>query len=176
MTKNGRIKFFEELYRIYYGNLILFAQSFVYQKDTAEDLVQEAFLHLWDSPPNENESLKSYLYAAVRNKCLNHLRHLQVEDKYRKKEMEALQISETYDMLHDEALIEKIKLAVEGLPEKCKLSFKMCVFQDMKYKEVAEELGVSLDTVKDHMKRAYRFLKQYNFDEFLKFIPFFFVV
>ena len=165
-----KVEAFEELYRLYYEALTVFAQTYVYQMDIAEDIVQESFFQLWDTDVSTriHKSIKSYLYAAVRNKCLNHLRHLQVEDKYRQKEMEAISFSGSYEMLEDDELIEKVKKAVEELPEKCKLTFKMCVLQEMRYKEVSEELGVSIDTVKDHMKRAYRFLRKYRFDDYLK--------
>ena len=161
---------FEELYRLYYAELCIFAQTYVYQMDIAEDIVQESFYQLWDTTASQRitKSIKSYLYSVIRNKCLNHLRRLQVEDKYRQKEMEAIKFASNYEMVEDEELIERVKQAVEELPEKCKLTFKMCVLQDMKYKEVAEELGLSVDTIKDHMKRAYRFLRQHKFDDYLK--------
>lgn len=161
---------FEELYRLYYSDLTVFAQTYVYQLDVAEDIVQEAFFQLWNTSTSEGitKSLKSYLYTAIRNKCLNHLRHLQVEDKYRKKEVDAVHISGAYELVEDEELISLVKQAVESLPEKSRQTFKMCVLQDMKYKEVAEELGVSVHTVKDHMKRAYRFLREHRFDDYLK--------
>lgn len=163
-------KAFEELYRLYYADLTVFAQTYVYQLDIAEDIVQESYYQLWESASSQRitKSLKSYLYSTIRNKCLNYLRHLQVEDKYRKKEMDAIQFAGNYEMVDDEDLIGRIKHAVEDLPEKCRITFKMCVLQDMKYKEVAEELGLSVDTIKDHMKRAYRFLRQCNFDDYLK--------
>lgn len=161
---------FEELYRLYYSDLTVFAQTYVYQLDIAEDIVQEAFFQLWDTSLSQGitKSLKSYLYTLIRNKCLNHLRHLQVEDKYRKKEVEAVHVSGLYEMIEDEELLSRIKEAVDSLPERCRETFKMSVLQDMKYKEIAEELDLSVNTVKDHMKRAYRFLREYRFGDYLK--------
>jgi DNA-directed RNA polymerase specialized sigma subunit, sigma24 homolog len=88
-------KAFEELYRLYYADLTVFAQTYVYQLDIAEDIVQESYYQLWESASSQRitKSLKSYLYSTIRNKCLNYLRHLQVEDKYRKKEMDAIQFA-----------------------------------------------------------------------------------
>jgi len=169
-----KVEAFEELYSLYYADITVFAQTYVYQQDVAEDLVQECIYTLWESAHSQhiNKSLKSYLYSAVRNKCLNHLRHLQVEDKYRSKEMHAIQFSGSYDIVDDEELIGKIKAAIEDMPEKSRLAFKMSVLQDMKYKEIAEELDLSINTVKDHMKRAYRFLREYRFDDYLKLMIF----
>ncbi|PCH71466.1 MAG: RNA polymerase sigma-70 factor [Bacteroidales bacterium] len=163
---------FEELYKLYYADLTVFAQGYVYQQDIAEDLVQETIYQLWETASSQRitKSIKSYLYASIRNKCLNYLRHLKVEDKYRKKEVDAIQFSGVYEMVDDEELIEKIKLAIEDLPEKCRLTFKMFVLQDMKYKEIAEELNLSINTVKDHMKRAYRFLREYRFNDYFKLV------
>lgn len=163
---------FEELYKLYYADLTVFAQGYVYQQDIAEDLVQETIYQLWETASSQRitKSIKSYLYTSIRNKCLNYLRHLKVEDKYRKKEVDAIQFSGVYEMVDDEELIEKIKLAIEDLPEKCRLTFKMFVLQDMKYKEIAEELNLSINTVKDHMKRAYRFLREYRFNDYFKLV------
>jgi len=175
--QNKKVEAFEELYRLFYGDLTVYAQTYVYQQDIAEDLVQECFYTLWDSDysQNINKSLKSYLYSVVRNKCLNHLRHLQVEDKYRSKEMHAIQFSESYDILDDEELIGKVKAAIEYLPEKCRLTFKMAVLQEMKYIEIAEELDLSVNTVKYHIKNAYRILRKYRFDNYIKLMLFLFM-
>ncbi len=172
--QNKKVKAYEELYHLYYSDLTVFAQTYVYQQDIAQDIVQDTIFHLWETDLSTtiNKSLKSYLYTSVRNKCLNHLRHLQVEDKHRTKEMEAVQFSGAYQMVEDEELIERIQAAVEELPEKCKVTFKMAVIQDLKYKEIAEELDLSVNTVKDHMKRAYRFLREYHFDDYLKLLIF----
>lgn len=172
--QNKKVKAYEELYQLYYSDLTVFAQTYVYQQDIAQDIVQETIFHLWETELSTtiNKSLKSYLYSSVRNKCLNHLRHLQVEDKHRTKEMEAVQFSGAYQMVEDEELIGRIQDAIEDLPEKCKLTFKMSVLQDLKYKEIAEELDLSVNTVKDHMKRAYRFLREYHFDDYLKLLVF----
>lgn len=170
--QNKKIEAFEELYKLYYSDATIFAQTYVYRLDIAEDLVQECIQLLWESSKSLNikKSLKSYLYSAIRNKCINYLRHLQVEDKYRSKEMHAIQLSEAYDILEDEELIQKVKAAIDNLPEKSKLTFKMAVLQDMKYSEIAEELNISINTVKDSMKRAYRILREYQFDDYLKLV------
>jgi RNA polymerase sigma-70 factor (ECF subfamily) len=169
-----RIESFEDLYHLYFADLVVFAQSYVYQQDIAEDMVQECIFQLWDSKTSLgiNKSVKSYLYSSVRNKCLNHLRRLQVEDKYRQKEMQAISLMGNYELVDDEELIEKVKAAIDQLPEKCRETFKMSVIQDMKYKEIAEELDVSINTVKDQIKRAYRFLREHRFDDYLKVLVF----
>lgn len=170
--KERRVEAYEELYHLYYSKLTVFAQAYVYQQDVAEDIVQDTILKLWESSSKQKitSSIKSYLYASVRNKCINHLRRLKVEDKYRSKEMDALKFSGNYEMVDDDELITKIKQAVEDLPEKSRIAFTMAVLQDMKYQEIADELGLSINTVKDHLKRAYRMLREKKFDDYLKLL------
>lgn len=167
-----KVEAYEELYHLYYSKLTLFAQTYVYQKDVAEDLVQETFYKLWENAENQRitSSIKSYLYSAVKNKCINHLRHLKVEDKYRQKEMDAVNFAGNYEMVNDELLISKIRDRIEDLPEKCRIAFNMAVLQEMKYKEIAEELDLSINTIKDHIKRAYRILREQRFDDYLKLL------
>jgi RNA polymerase sigma-70 factor (ECF subfamily) len=98
------------------------------------------------------------------------LRHLKVEDKYRQKEMDAVNFAGNYEMVNDELLISKIRDRIEDLPEKCRIAFNMAVLQEMKYKEIAEELDLSINTIKDHIKRAYRILREQRFDDYLKLL------
>lgn len=64
----------ETTFKAYYAPLCKYANSFIFDKDLCEDLVQEIFLKIWDKNPDINSSISSYLYRAVKNSCINQLK------------------------------------------------------------------------------------------------------
>jgi len=144
------------LFKRYYKPLCVFAIKYVDDLELAEDIVQEVFIHIWEKD-YEYKNLSSFLFTSVRNACISYLR---------KKAPEYLPMVE--DLLHDEPcdndsmeeLSEKLFKALDELPEKCRKVFKAVVLCNMKYKEVAEELNISVNTVKSNLARAYRLLRE----------------
>ena len=144
------------LFDQYYKRLHLFAEKFIYDSDQAHDIVQDVFLKLWENA--EKLTLKvpvgSYLFAAVRNGCLNYLRDLEVEDRNNRKYAEACVESDNVDMVDDEELWAKVCEAVDNLPERYR---EVCVMRFMdgcKYSEIAVKLGLNEDTVKTRLRRG----------------------
>ena len=105
------------LFDQYYKRLHLFAEKFIYDSDQAHDIVQDVFLKLWENA--EKLTLKvpvgSYLFAAVRNGCLNYLRDLEVEDRNNRKYAEACVDSYNMDLLEDEDALEKVRKVMNHL-------------------------------------------------------------
>ena len=162
---------FEQLFKDHYVHLCNFAYQFTQDTDSAKDITQKVFIYLWENREkmDPEKSLQSYLFTAVRNRSLNYIRD---HKKYRSQildiEVHDFDIPFEEDNFAVEELKEKIAEALSALPEKCRMVFEMSRFRNMKYKEIAEELEVSVKTVEAHMARALKglrtHLKEYNFE------------
>jgi len=160
----------EQLFRQHYQELCFYAFKYVREFATAEDIVQDVFVKLLaqKSRPAMDHP-KYYLYTSVRNASLNRLKknkpNLPIEETERIAP-EAISIEE--EMIESE---QKLKLykAIDRLPEQCKKIFLASNMNDLKYKEVAENLDLSINTVKTQMKKAYRILRDVLKDFYLLF-------
>ena len=167
--KNKELKAFEEIFFKYHGRLVLFALKFTGDLQTAKDIVQDAFLILWEKSENINSSPKAYLFQSVRNNSLNHVRHQKightVKDEFTFK-MHAAEkaiysdFNTPYFSLLELEMEQKIEEVVNSLPEKCLEVFKLSRHKHLKNKEIAKELGVSLKTVEKHISKALSILRQ----------------
>lgn len=158
------------LFEKYHAPLFRFAETYVGCPETSEDIVQEVFIKLWENPETRiSKSLQAYLFLMVRNRCIDYLRFLQVEDKKQKKLMEALILSDSVDLELDEEVSRKIKAAIEELPVQCQQVYCMSVFDGLKHAEIADELGISVNAVKVQVFRAKKSLREklYSLHEFL---------
>ncbi len=147
---------YQLLFDTYFERLFLFASNFVFIDDVANDIVQDVFISLWEKSDSldVNSSLKSFLYAMVRNRCINYIRDMKVEDRNKRLFLEAHIYSDTIDAIEDEDLLEEIRAFINELPEQCREIFKLRTMYGYKYTEIAEEMDVSVDTVKVQLKRA----------------------
>ena len=112
------------------------------------------------------------MYRMVKNKSINHLRHQEVENKYLSY---AMLRNDQYDDYYKDydSLLEKIRKAIEELPPQGKAVFKKCFIENLSYKEVAEELGVSVNTVKTHVSKSLKRLREdFSGDILLLFLQF----
>ena len=160
-------EFFEGLYRDYYSSLVQFCEGILFDSDEAMDVVQEVFLDLW----KKNESIKiettikTYLYTCVKYKAFNRLKKLKIIDKHQDQLKEAYLNALEYDALPDEELKNKIRDIIDDFPTQMKKVLEYHSFYGWKYAEIAEELGISINSVKTHISRAYkRFRKEFNQD------------
>jgi RNA polymerase sigma-70 factor, ECF subfamily len=164
-VNNGEITAYQELYSQYYVPLCVYAKQFVKRKDIAEEIIQDVFISLWEQKGQLNitTSLKGYLYTSVRNHCLNHLKHLQVVNEYNEYYSQLLKDAQDYYILTQEAgdsilianeLEKDLMKAIDSLPENCKKIFLMSRFEGIKHKDIADKLGVTLNTVHKQMSIA----------------------
>lgn len=148
-------------FRIYYeanvSPLILFARRFV-SVEMAEDIIQDIFLDIWDhSEMNEKLPSRSYLFMAVRNKCLNILIREQVKKNYiESTELDNRILGLDYYNSFEKQIIDKEDMQyiydeIEKLPEKCRVIFKMAYFEEKKNAEIAEILDISIRTVEHQL-------------------------
>ena len=150
-------KAYELLYHDYYVPLVLFAGKYVENEEVAKDIVQEFFISLLDKEMvfNNRIALKVYLYTGVRNKSLNYLRHLKIRRQY---EMKMLEEGE----MMEEDVFARILTTVKQLPPQCG-KVMLLTLKGYKISEVAEFMGISLETAKEYKKdgkkRLYNKLK-----------------
>lgn len=160
--KRRNKKVFELIFNKYYKSLLRFAEHHVFSQDTANDIVQETFLRLWEKAPrlHINTSLKAYLFRSVRNRCLDYLRHIQVQDKYKQQLIEAQIYSRATEVDIDRETDRKINEAIQSLPDQCKKILQLSFFEGKKYDEIARQLDISINTVKTQVSRAYKHLRK----------------
>lgn len=161
--QSGQTPAFEMLFKTYYQPLCRYANSYLKDPDGAEEIVQAAFIGFWEKRKTISieTSLKSYLYRAIRNACLNELKHEQVKQKYFAHESikeEAKSEPADHLAIHVE-LEDKIRAAIQTLPEQCRLIFTMSRFEELKYQEIADQLNLSVKTVENQMGKALKIMR-----------------
>lgn len=170
--KTGDKKALETLFERYYVPLCDFAYQFLKSSDLSEEAVSDVFIKLWSNKLQIKlqSNLKAYLYRAVRNNSLNYLKK---EDK----NVEDISILHSLtDSRHtaDHTLLfsefqKEFEESIDLLPERQKLVFRMNRLDGLKYKEIAEILGISIHTVQNHLVESVKTLsKKYNYFNTLK--------
>lgn len=150
----------DDLFRLNYRPLCLYALHYLQDTDLAEDMVQECFTTLWEKIRQgfSITNRRAYLYMAVRNRCLDHLRRKGVQT-------ESLKPHDTYGIIEEDdaeqrsAIEARLWTAIDSLPEKCRQIFLMSKRDGLKYEEIAEELGLSVNTVRNQISKALNTLK-----------------
>ncbi len=161
--REGDERAFQVLFRKYYQAMCHFANQFVTNHETAEEIVQEMFVKLWEkrSVLNIETSVKHYLFRSVRNHCLNQIQHEKIKKQYASKVLEsASQEINPDDYFLEVGLIKKIEQSIDSLPPKRREIFRLSREQGMKYKEIAEVLDISVKTVEAQMGLALKYLRE----------------
>lgn len=169
--KQGKEEAYRYLFNKYYDHLCKIANTFVGDKYVAKSLVGDLFYHLWKERESFqiSTSFEGYLYIAIRNRSLNYLKQAAnkinginvstlLEDGG---DTEALLDEFTgLTALFEEELDEKINSAIEALPKERKAVFRLSRFENLSYKEIAEKKGISINTVRYHIKNALASLRE----------------
>lgn len=165
LIKSGDQKALEQLYEIYYFNLCNFALQFVKSADYAEEVVSDVFLNIWlkRETLSIRSNVKSYLFAATRNRALNFLKTPKVE--FREID-EVHQNSTTTDLEPDAELnysdtLNRIEKIINELPPQRRTIFKLSRIEGLKYREIAEVLSISVNTVQKQMTEAVKHIAKY---------------
>ena len=156
----ARNKDFKELFMDMYPRLVRYAVSLLGDGNDARDIVGDVFEKAWEKRSLLNvETQRSWLYAAVRNACINHLKHQKVELQNVQSLIEATK----YDMQHDyqkhEMLLQQAEGMVRELKEPTCSILRLCYFEHLTYQQTAELLGISPNTVKKHISKALAILR-----------------
>ncbi len=155
-------QFFEEIFKKNYSNLCRYAFGFLKDEEACEDLVQDLFIKLWQDKPEIflDKSVVSYLHTATKNNCISSLRKkimtISVDDE---NAPEIVDIDTSEQQNNTELLYGKIFDAIEQLPPKCAATFKMHRLGGLSYKQIADELNVSVKTVENQIGKAMKILR-----------------
>lgn len=157
----GDRKAFEALFRMHYRPLCGFALGYLKDADRAEDLVQDLFFRLWldRSKLSITTSVKAYLFAAVRNRCLNAVKAGAKVRALNEEADDRLAEEERSEDEHAER-IARVQAAIEALPTERRRVFKLSRYEGLKYHEIAERLGISVKTVENQMGSALKTLRK----------------
>ncbi|WP_297907371.1 RNA polymerase sigma-70 factor [uncultured Parabacteroides sp.] len=154
---------FEEIYVMYSPRMLRFAKEYVLSDEEAENIVQDVFMVLWEKREflDIRMSISSYLFSLVRNKCLDFLKRKIVVDTYKQELTMKMQALEQMEQMYmsDEEIEQILTTAINKLPERCRLIFVKSRIEGKKYREIAEELNLSVNTVENQMGLALKKLR-----------------
>ena len=168
---NCNIKAFEVMFKTYYRALCFQAEGIVGEKEAAEEIVSDFFLKLWEDREiiQITVSLQAYLHKGVYNSCLKYLEHIKVLRKYHEHARyvtENRDLFDTYDddnplsMLISQETTAEIERAIDALPAQCKEVFQLTRMDGLSYQEAADNLGISVNTVRTQITRAMSKLRE----------------
>jgi len=149
---------FKLFFESFYASLCLFANSFLKDLEVSQDIVQDAFLYLWNKRKNfdSESSVKSYLFKHVKDRCLNYLRNKDLRQRIEISKME----TETFfrDSLVEEETYKIIFDAIRNLPPQGQKVIELSL-DGLKNQEIADNLNISINTVKTIKQRAFAALR-----------------
>jgi RNA polymerase sigma-70 factor, ECF subfamily len=153
---------FERFYKVHYRSFFLMACKYLKDSAQAAETVNDVFMKIWEDGDSIriDTSLKSYIYKAVINRCINVLNKNKRALSYHT-DLNIFQ-DESYELrqIEENELMIKLYTAIEQLPDKCRQVFEMSRFEELKQQEIAEKLGISVKTVKNHITIALKQLSK----------------
>lgn len=153
----------ESLFQRYYRQLCLFANNILHDEALAEDIVQSFFAGLCEgrnSLPEDEGARKGYLFIAVRNSCLKHIRSEKVKSKYFDQlDKDMIEEQTIVDAMIQAEVISQLMEAIAQLPGGCRQILHMAIFEKLSNDEIANNLTISINTVKSQKKRAIQLLR-----------------
>jgi len=155
-------KTFSNLFREWYQSLTNFAFRYVDDEQKAQDLVQDAFVSIWNnrSSLQIKSSIKNYLFTTVRNNSLAYLKRMEAEKGVVGISLQLFPEENEMEIeLNRINLKVKIKRAMTQLPPKCMEAFKLCKFEGLTQEEAAKHMGVSVKTIEKQVAKAYKILR-----------------
>ncbi len=150
---------FEKLFRDYFTPLVWYSMKVVKDKDTAREIVHQVYVTLWEKSETIDFSkpVKPYLYTSVYNRSINYLRD---HRKFTGEEkIDPDRFVQNTDALETQETEERIYAAIAELPAKTREIFELSRFENKKYKEIADELEISVKTVEARMSEALKILR-----------------
>lgn len=163
-VSNGNKAAFDALFRKYYNQLVRFAMSYTKDGSMAEEIVQDTFVKIWENAPRitVTSTVGGYFYQAVKNHCLNHIKHETMKKKYEKEHVQEKPV-EKFGAIENVNIVlfrQILSQAVKNLPAKCREIFEMAKFDGLSYDEISEYLEVSAKTVENQMGIALKKLRE----------------
>lgn len=164
---------FEQVFKTYYKNLHAYACSFLNDPDEAEERVQQVFFKIWERAEHLQfqGSIAAYLYRAVHNECLNYQKHEKIKAGHQLYVVHRMKNETINQEPLSKELEQQFREALNELPEQCRTVFQLSRFEDLKYREIADKLDISVKTVENHMGKALKLLRL----KLVDFLPFLFI-
>lgn len=152
---------FRELFTQFYKPLVVAAKIYSGNSPEAEDIVQQMFVRFWEEGLHKkiNTSFRRYLHISVRNACFNHLKQSKPSQQPGISADQEQLAEEAMDFLLHQEELQVFEEAYNELPPQSRKVFELVYFSDQSYKDAAQKLNLSVNTVKSHLKNALRILK-----------------
>jgi RNA polymerase sigma-70 factor, ECF subfamily len=171
--QSGSKEAFEVLYRTFYPDLCDYLYRYIDTPTICEELIQDLFMNIWMNREswNPTDSLSSYLYVSARNRALDYLKHLEVEERYLKSQKISINsrifsmndLPEDLVNREDKTELDDFSMRVEeailNLPPRSRQIFRLSREDGLTYREIAEYLGLSVKTVETQIGRALQKLR-----------------
>jgi len=168
--REGNAVAFQHVFDSCYASLCAYAFTILRDAPEGEDVVQSVFMKLWEKRDSLEikQSVRSYLFKAVYNQCLNQIQHRAVQTKYRVYSQLTVDASSDPDVFPED-LDEKIRMAVENLPPQCRKIFVMSRYEGLRYPEISSRLNISVNTIQNQICKALKLLREeFKNDEGIK--------
>ena len=154
---------FDFIFNYYYSGLCAYARRWVGDANTAEDLVQDFFVHIWvnGSKLEITTSLKSYFFTSIKNKAFNHLKHVKITERYVNQTLHDSVNQEKYSAWEftEPELTELIEKSMQKLPPRCREIFILSRFDGKDNEKIADMLGISKRTVELQISNALKIIR-----------------
>jgi RNA polymerase sigma-70 factor, ECF subfamily len=167
---------FDYIFNYYYSSLCVFSMQYMKDRNEIEDLVQDFFVSLWINAPNLqiNSSLKSYLFAGIKNRCMDFQKHQKVIEKYRSYILYSVENNNNaVDHYFAESELHLlIQKSLAKLSPRCREVFEMSRLKGLSNQEISEQLRISKRTVELQISNSLKVLKK----DLAEYLPFWFIV
>jgi RNA polymerase sigma-70 factor, ECF subfamily len=163
LIKNGDQNAFKQFFTLFYSDIYRFLFKYLSNSDDAEDLCQETFIKFWQQRHNIDSSSypRAYLYKIAKNLAFNHSTRNRPSVSYDHNLKLVSLAGNDPQMDYDNAeLAEVCRKVINELPERCRMTFILSRYEGFDYSEIAETMGVSMQTVKNQMSKAINYLKK----------------
>jgi len=142
----------------FYPSVCIFAMNYVKRNDIAEDIAQDAFLKYWGLKENFSkiQQIKAFIYKTAKNACLNHLQQIKTREEILRSRLQSEELA--YEFILEEETYRILHLAIEALPKRTKQIIKLSL-KENRIDKIADDLGISVNTVKTLKRNAYAQLR-----------------
>jgi RNA polymerase sigma-70 factor, ECF subfamily len=162
---------FDYIFNYYYSSLCAFSMQYLKDRNAGEDLVQDFFVSLWVDATHLQirSSLKSYLFAGIKNRCLDFQKHQKVTEKYRSYILFSAESddSTTDNYFAESELRQAIQKSMDKLSPRCREIFELSRIKSLSNQEISEQLGISKRTVELQISNSLKVLRK----ELIEYLP-----
>lgn len=165
--RKGQKKAYEAVYNEFFGVLYHLSLNYLNDEKVSEEIVQDTFMKLWEirETLNDQINIRNFLYTITKNNCLNYLRNQKISLKHQEN-VKYMEMQFNYEALEKlgnyiqfEELRSKIDEAISKLPAELIETFRMSRFEELSYREIAEQQNISIKTVEARISKALRILR-----------------